>query len=409
MKIDELGRGVQFMQKNEIVIWGTGRIAEIAYYYYRENCNIAFFVDSDRNRWEGKFLGLPIRNPEVLRDNKCKVILAFQAGKQAVKNILNNEYGIDNVVEFGVEEKVCTSIGDNSTVFSENVIVVGFSGGLGNQLFQYSLVNAFKSRGKKTIIDASYYYRNTGVMGFELNEAFDITDRIVTDITFPNDSLCKELMDSNETKNYVIYKEPTIFEQDRKEADISLMSITGGYIKGMFQTYYFANSDREGLLENLRFRKIPEVLITEFNRVSENHTLVSVHMRRGDYLTERNTRIYGNICTEKYYENAFDFFRSKYDDVMFCLFSDDISFVENKYGASDCFCIDRTLVAEYKDWFDLFFMSQCKHNIIANSTFSWWGAMLNRNSDKIVVAPNGWVNGCKYLDIYPNDWILMEG
>lgn len=119
---------------------------------------------------------------------------------------------------------------------------------------------------------------------------------------------------------------------------------------------------------------------------------VSVHIRRGDYLLRKHSKIHG-LCSLEYYLQAIQFIKSKSKDPVFYFFSDDIpwareNFCNPSYKFVDCNSGSNSCL-------DLYLMSQCKHNIIANSTFSWWGAWLNRNKEKIVVAPSVWFNDQK--------------
>ena len=99
--------------------------------------------------------------------------------------------------------------------------------------------------------------------------------------------------------------------------------------------------------------------------------------------------------------------REHIPDCCFCFFSDDIEWVKVNYAMSNDVCIEKDMFDSYEDWYDMYLMSICSHNIIANSTFSWWGAWLNQNEDKTVIAPQKWLNGCDYIDIYPPEWITM--
>jgi hypothetical protein len=139
-----------------------------------------------------------------------------------------------------------------------------------------------------------------------------------------------------------------------------------------------------------------------------NSNSVSLHIRRGDYL---DNPIFANLSVE-YYEKSVDFIKKKYNDAAFFVFSDDLSWAKNNLKLNvSTYYVD---VNDAKtDYMDLMLMASCKHNVIANSTFSWWGAWLNNNPDKIIIAPRKWYNDKtkqkKYENgaLVPNNWVKI--
>lgn len=113
---------------------------------------------------------------------------------------------------------------------------------------------------------------------------------------------------------------------------------------------------------------------------------VSVHIRRGDYLDAANRPVFGGICTNDYYRAAIGFLKEKYPQAAFFFFSDDIPYVREHYLEE---------ASEIIDWnngknsiYDMMLMSSCRHNICANSTFSFWGARLNPYESKVMIRPS---------------------
>ena len=132
---------------------------------------------------------------------------------------------------------------------------------------------------------------------------------------------------------------------------------------------------------------------------------VSIHIRRGDYIKRKNIQRYSNICTEQYYDKAISYIKEKYPNAKFYAFSDDIKYLND-------FCQKRNIMAvntdrKMEDVEEMMLMSKCKHNIIANSTFSWWASWLNKNYNKIVIAPSIWLNDIDYKDIYRDDMTIL--
>ena len=112
---------------------------------------------------------------------------------------------------------------------------------------------------------------------------------------------------------------------------------------------------------------------------------VSVHLRRGDYLNPENAGMFGGICTEAYYENAIKMIKEEVPEAHFYLFSDDVPYIQGQFSGKEYTVVD---INHGRDnFYDMWLMSNCRHNICANSTFSFWGARLNRNERKIMVRP----------------------
>ncbi|OAV72399.1 Glycosyl transferase family 11 [Bacteroidales bacterium Barb6] len=138
----------------------------------------------------------------------------------------------------------------------------------------------------------------------------------------------------------------------------------------------------------------------------ESSQSVSIHIRRGDYLQGDNINVFVNLCASSYYKNAIHYIEENINNPSFFVFSNDIDWVKNNMDIPNA-----TFVSWNKkedSWQDMFLMSMCKHNIIANSSFSWWGAWLNNNEDKIIIALSRFLTTCENNDLIPKEWITLE-
>src|SRR5207253_7559076 len=134
---------------------------------------------------------------------------------------------------------------------------------------------------------------------------------------------------------------------------------------------------------------------------------VSMHIRRGDFTTQKNTDLHGVIPTS-FYLKAIEEISKKISSLHLFVFSDDIGWVkENLNTTFPATYVTNDLTTTPLE--DFYLMTICKHNIIANSTFSWWAGWLNNNSNKIVIAPKKWYNNAPYdyKDVYPLSWIIL--
>lgn len=175
-------------------------------------------------------------------------------------------------------------------------------------------------------------------------------------------------------------------------------------LDGYFQSYKFFDHRRDDVMRLLYFNK--EECQTLINQYKTNKQLVSVHFRRGDY---KKLQHYHNVLTLDYYKKAFE----NFDDVDYLIFceEEDKATIQSELQVTfptTQFQFSSNNVADYMQ---MYMMSLCDHNIIANSSFSWWGAYLNNNSNKKVVAPSKWFEHASLRnqtgDIFMSEWIKI--
>lgn len=393
-------------KEKEYVIWGAGRVGEAAYIYYKNYVNILFYVDSDQKKWNTVLNGIPIYSPDVLKKNKKRVIIALKEGHENISNVLETEYQISDYTEFSFVQTNHQTEKKEDKLLEEESVIICCSGGLGNQMFQYALYRNLQEKKKNTYIDISCYNGPFSI-SYQLQQVFpNLKVRICSD-SQRNEYVISQARDFFNLKDFQIYVEPSLNDEPIKKFNSDLFDISSGIIKGNHLCYQYAEEIRNIMLQEFSFLKEIENSLKNIMNHIRNQNSVSIHVRRGDYLGRREILIYGNICTAVYYDKAIEEIKRKIDTPVFYFFSNDIEWAKENFNIPNAIYIEENMFEHYEDWYDMFLMSICKHNIIANSTFSWWGAWLNQNPDKIVIAPKKWNNISEYQDICPLDWVRI--
>jgi len=260
-------------------------------------------------------------------------------------------------------------------------MIIKIIGGLGNQMFQYAYGRNMELSGKKVVFDTSFFAGNKNskdtVRNFKLDKF-----NIATNAEFsPKRHLISDIWIKVKRRLGL-------------NADVYFQS----------EEYFINIADiirREFTLKRPLSNKAQKIL----NNI-ENNNSISLHIRRGDYVVDKNINAFHGICDLEYYKRAMSLIKEKVANPTFFVFSDDIAWAKDNFkGEGFIFVSD----PEIEDVEELVLMSKCKHNIIANSSFSWWGAWLNSNLDKIVIAPQKWFNDKKANknQILPEKWIRI--
>jgi hypothetical protein len=293
------------------------------------------------------------------------------------------------------------------------MIVVKIFGGLGNQLFQYAFGRRLAlERNTELYFDLSTYNQSFDSSftkrDFEM-DVFDINGKIADAKILSHFSQSK----FNKLLNEFIIRSPFVKSANYLREphfhfyDNALRVSNKVYVNGYWQSEKYFSSIRNQLLTEL----IPtSELSTESQLIYDdikNHNAVSLHIRRGDYINETNQSIY-HVCSLDYYSKAVDYICSKVAQPKFYIFSDDVEWVKSNLNINQ-----QIHYLEHNkgknSYQDLILMSKCNHNIIANSSFSWWGAWLNQHENKIVISPEKWFksNSKKTQDLIPSKWIQL--
>lgn len=306
--------------------------------------------------------------------------------------------------------------------------IIRMSGGLGNQMFQYALYRKLKSLGKEVKFDDINEYRDDNakpimlaVFGIEITRA---TWDEINAFTDGSMDFTKRLRRRIFGRRAIEYREEGFY-------DPQVLSFDSMYLRGGFQSErYFADIKEEirGIyrfpaLETMHLPdKLYQITMDCLVQIQSTNA-VSIHIRRSD--SRQNEELYEGICTEKYYDGAVRYLLKKHPDAVFYIFSNEPKWVKNWVDGlienqitEDMSGREIEAVAgkfvmieantEYTAYLDMYLMTKCRHNILCNSSFSWWGAWLNEYENKIVVAPDRWMNHTDSMDVYTDDMILVN-
>lgn len=275
------------------------------------------------------------------------------------------------------------------------MVIVRIWEGLGNQLFQYAYARILQERLNEDVY-LDIRHNSRGDLPYEKD------DHTTREIELQYFNVTMKLIKSNKIKslrcldskcliniNFQLLKHNFSkwhFIEDKNDVSLYLddlyTPLNYSYISAHFMNKKYFQEHRELLLNELTLKRIPKISPT-LSQIIKSSVTVAVHIRLTDYLLMSNA-----VCKQQYYSNAFRFFEKWLDNPAFIIFTDDPQKAKEMYKIPE----NSYWVCEehLHDYEELWLMTQCNHNIIAASTFSYWGAWLNRHSDKIVVAPRKW-------------------
>lgn len=277
------------------------------------------------------------------------------------------------------------------------------SGGLGNQMFEYALYLKLRSMGKEVKMDDFTCY-GPGERKKQL-DVFGIHYDVLTKAEY--DALTDSNMEfSQRLRRKLTGRKDFSYREKSSDFDAEVLRREPALFLGYFQTEKYFADIKEQVREAFQFRNyVPTEAVREMEKAIRGCNGISVHIRRGDYLDPKYSALYEGICTDRYYEQAIGEMKKRYPDARFFFFSNDIEWVKENYSGPDCVIVEGN--GEDSGFADLYLMSRCSHHIIANSSFSWWGAWLNPNPHKTVIAPKRWLNGRECRDIYTKEMTLL--
>lgn len=291
------------------------------------------------------------------------------------------------------------------------MIIANIIGGLGNQMFQYAAARALsQTRQQPLFLDISDFedYR---LHRFELMRIFDCHADIA------NAPQVREMLGWRAGRKIrKLLRRPRFGWLSGSRMVVEPhFHYWGGlfdapddcYLSGYWQSERYFSDIAQTIRQDFVF-KYP--LAGENAELSERIAAcnaVSLHIRRGDYVTDARTRNVLQPCPLDYYRKSIAFVAEKVPSPCFFIFSDDIAW-SSEHLKNDFPCIYVGHNRGGESYRDMQLMSLCRHNIIANSSFSWWGAWLNSNPGKIVVAPKHWFsNQTDARDLIPHEWTTL--
>lgn len=292
------------------------------------------------------------------------------------------------------------------------MVIVKLLGGLGNQMFQYATGRAVASRlDVELLLDVSAF-AHYDLRRYELDD-WNITARLATS---------EELARSG-----VAAAHPSFFDRIARFLRIDLpvncfreasftydpriLEVSSPvYLDGYWQSErYFLDIEKK-LRQEFQLKASIDANNHSFKKKIDNlgKQAVSLHVRRGDYVTNAQTASYHGVCSLDYYRAAVNYIAEQVSDPCFFVFSDDLEWVQTNLNIKQPIVLVDANGPD-KGAADMALMMACRHHIIANSSFSWWGSWLNPLNDKIIVAPKKWFGRANHdtTDLIPDSWVRL--
>jgi len=259
---------------------------------------------------------------------------------------------------------------------------VYIKGGLGNQMFQYAYGRGRMLDGHAVVFDISAYHM--------LDSKDTPRHFMLQDFTLSSDV------------QFILstHKVHTLFRK--------IARLVGFRKEEYFQSEDYFKRHADTLRQEFVLRTpLSKNANNMYTYITSSGLTASIHVRRGDYVTNEKTHAYHGVCDMAYYWRAMAYIEEKAAIDTYMVFSDDVEWAKQHFVGDQFVVVSDVGVSDVEE---MYLMSQCHHNIIANSTFSWWGAWLNTHSDKIVIAPQTWFNNTilnKKQRIVPDTWIRL--
>jgi hypothetical protein len=259
-----------------------------------------------------------------------------------------------------------------------SIVTTKLMGGIGNYLFQIASSYAYSLK-----YDKKFICGTADIQSPHNNHTLYLNN-ILRKVEF-----------TNSVPNYIHYVEPNFSYNEIPNFDSDIKLI------GYFQSEKYFLEYKKEILEFFEIDPETSEYISEKYSNILNLDNCSLHVRRGDFVNLQN---FHALQTIEYYKKSVDIIG---EDKFYLIFSDDIDWCRENLS----FIKNKTFITENPDYIDLYIMSLCKNNIIANSTFSWWGAWLNSNPNKKIVIPSKWfgINNLHLntIDLYCDKWIKL--
>lgn len=295
------------------------------------------------------------------------------------------------------------------------MIIVNLRGGLGNQLFQYACARALSIStcqslrihlAKQSFLNSPRDFMLCNIFNIKVKKCSPKDIKRVLGISIPSyllDILLIKNLFFLRPRNFITDPSFNLFHRELLSIDSKNI-----YLVGYWQSYKYFESFFHSFKKELSFKK-------EFLKKNEKNIYfdsivssnsVSIHFRRGDYISNKSANKFHGPCSSAYYDSAIKFIIQKVKNPHFFIFSDDIDWAKAQVYPLN---LQLTFIDNKQDYVDFWLMSLCKNNILANSTFSWWAAWLNKNKSKIVIAPKKWFGDPSILtpDLIPTNWFRI--